>query len=130
VWDLIARLVQWLRRARRVDNLGVLIMAKDVLFTWKRPTQRQAGGPLDPARIDGTEIAIRVGGFPDWTVLGVAAGQAEEFEQTQLDFGTYEARAVVLTDGGQRGQPAVLAFEILDDSAAVAVVDFAVQVAG
>jgi hypothetical protein len=100
---------------------------KDALFTWTLPTTRQQGGPLKPADIVGTEIALRVVGIPEWTVLGLASGTATEFAQSDLDDGDYEARAVVITDADQRGAAAVLAFSVADDSPAVAVGGFSVE---
>jgi hypothetical protein len=100
---------------------------KNALFTFTLPTTRQAGGALDPAAIVATEIALRVVGIEEWTVLGMAEGTATEFAQDELDFGDYEARAVVITDGDVRGIAAVLPFAVSDDSRAAAVEGLAVE---
>lgn len=100
---------------------------KNARFTWQYPNVRTQGGPLLDEDIVGAEIAIRITGAPDWTVLDTVPHPTAELIQNELDVGDYEARCVVITDGNQRGEPALLSFTVSDDSPAAAVSGFAVE---
>lgn len=105
-------------------------------FYWTFPTTRQEGGPLDPADIIGTEIAIRVvpttpppSPIP-WSVLDVVNAPGLELTQDELTAGDYEARAIVLTDDAAspvRGAERVITFRVDDNSPAAAVDGFGVE---
>lgn len=132
---LIRLLLAWLiglfyQPAARVPwfKVEVHTYMKTARFSWDYPTQRQQGGALNPADIVGAEVALRVAGAPEFTVLATVDHPTDEFVQNELDNGAYQARLVVLTrPGTQRGEPAFLAFEVADESPAVAAGNFAVE---
>lgn len=96
-------------------------------FTWFYPTTRQAGGEVVPGDIASAEVAIRVVGAPDWTVLGKADYPASEFTQNDLAEGDYEARVVAIEPNGQQGLYGFASFTVLDASPLGAPTDIAVE---
>ena len=89
---------------------------RDVTLTWQFPTQRVSGGALDPNDIQGVELGIRAQGIPDYTLLAQVDAPATEFQQSELDFGTYGFSCVVVLKNGQRSAAAEIVVDVADNS--------------
>lgn len=87
-------------------------------FTWTLPTLRESGGPLDPADIDRTEIAMSADDGANFTPTATVVPTDEQtWTVSELVFGDYIVRFVVIDTQGRASTPFDFPFTALDDSA-------------
>ncbi len=90
----------------------------DALARWEHPTKRKSGLPMDPADVQGTEVALAVAGGP-YAVLTDPILPPETLQHAIPDLspGDYLCRLVSIDLDDDRGEPPVeLPFNIPDDS--------------
>lgn len=95
-------------------------MPRNVAIIWMYPPSTAIGTPLAPTDFDQVEIDWRVAGNANWTRLANVAAPASQFDQPQVDFGTYDFRArAVMPDGRASPWLERLGIKITDTSAPV-----------
>lgn len=87
-------------------------------LTWT-VTRRKSGRPFTPAEIDRYELAMKVEGAPDFTVIPGPSASAVEFTIDVTDPGVYEFRLVCYPKTGAASDPAFTSAQILDQTAPV-----------
>lgn len=88
----------------------------NVRLRWTLPTTRTLGGPLAPADIGGVEIAVSADGGQTYAVSDVFTPDVLETLFTEVDFGTWNYRCVVIDMDGQRSGPRYATVEVADTS--------------
>ena len=67
----------------------------DIKVTWSDPTTRSDGSALLAEDIGGIEVAMKVGGAPDFTLLSTVDAGVMQFVQTDLPAGSYSFQITV-----------------------------------
>ena len=82
---------------------------------WNLPTIRQSGLPVDPADVQGVEVALAVAGGP-YSVLNTVPSDTLELVVPDLTPGDYLCRLVPIDTADVRGAETELVFQIADDT--------------
>ena len=67
-----------------------------IIIKWKDPAIRDDETELFPEEIGSVQVAMRVGGAPEFTAIGSVAAGVQEFIQTDMPPGKYEFRLTVV----------------------------------
>jgi hypothetical protein len=68
----------------------------NIRLTWDDPVVREDGSALATVDIASVEVAMKVGGAPEFTAVGSVLPDVMYFEQTDLPPGDYEFRVTVV----------------------------------
>lgn len=88
----------------------------NVRLRWTLPTTRTLGGPLAPGDISGVEIAVSADGGQTFAVSDVFTPDVLETLFTEVDFGLWTYRCVVIDQAGQRSGPRYATADVPDAS--------------
>lgn len=94
-------LIAWLFRLKAPPGPVTKVKVKvkqmsNVRITWKDPTVRDDGSPLDASEIGRVDVSLRVAGAPDFTLFTSVAPGGQEALVTDIPAGDYEFKIVVL----------------------------------
>lgn len=91
-------------------------MARTATAKWGLPTKRQSGLPVDPAEVQGTEIALAVAGGPFSVLEPMVPSDTLELVIPDLTPGDYLCRYVPIDMDDVRGALIEVQFNIPDDT--------------
>ena len=96
----------------------------NVRLRWTLPTTRSQGGPLPVSEIQSVEIAVSADGGTTFQVSDVFMPSVLETLFTEVDFGLWTYRCVVIDSLGQRSVERFATADVKDTSPPGAVVTF------
>ena len=88
----------------------------DATARWEHPTKRQSGLPMDPAHVQGTEVALAVAGGPYAVLEPMVPPETLQLRIPDLTPGDYLCRLVSIDLEDDRGADTELPFNIADES--------------
>ena len=98
----------------------------NVILSWALPTTRESGKPLAVEDIQHVNVEVSANDGVDWALVGTFPPDVLSTQITDLDFGTWRFRGIVVDNKGRASAPleAVLVNE--DTSPPSALVNLAV----
>lgn len=77
----------------------------NVTLNWALPTTRESGKPLALADIQHVVVDVSADGGASWALIGTFPPSVLSTQLTDLDFGTWQFRGVVVDTKGRPSQP-------------------------
>lgn len=77
----------------------------NVTLSWALPTTRESGKPLAVEDIQRVVVEVSANGGADWALVGTFAPDVLSTQVTDLDFGTWLFRGIVVDNKGRSSAP-------------------------
>jgi hypothetical protein len=94
----------------------------NITLVWELPTTRESGKPLAVTDIQHVAVEVSANGGADWASIGTFGPELTSVPVSDLDFGIWTFRGIVVDTKGRASAPVETVFVVEDTTAPSALV--------